>query len=229
MGDTDARIIATKESLTTSACGPRSRPTNTWVAMSRVSRLVIAVDVDPVLPGARHGRGDVTAREVVDLLHVPGQRLAPERVLHDAAVQVVVVEVAQHQAVVEHRPDGERPADLAGEVLRPVDVDLLGRLRAQQQGDGLAQDAQLEGVAVGGLGVHQQGAGVAQERNGVAQPGQAGDAGDLGGHEYIVVASGAGGDPGPSDRRTVGLGTRRSPRIRLCPDLTRPRWLLWAS
>ena len=41
IGDTDARIIATNESLTTSACGPRSRPTNTWVAMSRVSRLVI--------------------------------------------------------------------------------------------------------------------------------------------------------------------------------------------
>jgi hypothetical protein len=67
----------------------------------------------------------------VDVLDVAGQPGAGEGLLHDPAVEHVLVEVEQHQAPVEERPDHRLPG-LLREVLGLVGVDRLGGVRAQR-------------------------------------------------------------------------------------------------
>ena len=69
--------------------------------------------------------------DAVDVLDVTRQSGAGEGLLHDPAVEHVLVEVEQHQSPVEERPDHRYPC-LLREVLGLVGVDRLGGVRPQR-------------------------------------------------------------------------------------------------
>ena len=59
---------------------------------------------------------------------VAAQRVVGERVLEDPPVVQVLVEVEQHDAAVEERPDEVRPRGAVGEGAVAVDQHLLGHV-----------------------------------------------------------------------------------------------------
>lgn len=78
----------------------------------------------------------------VDRRRVPGETVGGERLLHEAAVGHVLVEVQEHQAAVEERPDEELPRLAVGERLVPVPEDHSRGLRPEQRNDRGAERAE---------------------------------------------------------------------------------------
>ena len=80
-------------------------------------------------------RVEAVAQHRVHALEVADEPVAGERLLHDATVVQVLLEVEQHQAPLEERADEVLPARPVGEGLVPVGEDLGGRLRTEHGHD----------------------------------------------------------------------------------------------
>ena len=103
----------------------------------------------------------------VDRGDVPLQRRTAEGLLQHPPVQVVVLEVPQHQAVAKHRPDVRGPAQLGGQDPVGVQVHLAGGLRGEEDDVATPQAPHLEHVPVlSVLGIHHP-SGIAQKGEGV--------------------------------------------------------------
>ena len=88
--------------------------------------------------------GDAPLDRRVHLLQVPDQTLVLERLLHDPSVVAVLLEVHQHHAPVEERPDQRIPSELVGERAIAVGQHGLEAARAEHLHPASAERVQPE-------------------------------------------------------------------------------------